>query len=122
MDGRVVKLSGLERRKIRVRKKISGTAERPRLNVFRSSRHIYAQIIDDMAGKTLVAVSTRSKAFIESAGKAKKVEASKKVGELIAKLAMEKGITKVVFDRGGYLYHGRITALAEGARGAGLQF
>jgi len=120
MNGRVEKLSGWERRKQRVRKKIKGTPERPRLNVHRSNKHIYAQIIDDATGRTIVAASTKSK---ELAGlDAKKVDAAKKVGEAIGKLAMEKGVDKVVFDRSGYIYHGRIKALAEGAREAGLKF
>lgn len=123
MDGRVVKLSGLQRRKIRIRKKVKGTPERLRLSVFRSNKHIYAQIIDDAAGKTLAAVSTKSKAYTDAAAKDdKKVGAAKLVGKLIAKIALEKGIAKVVFDRGGYIYHGRITALADGAREGGLQF
>ncbi|MBI1911251.1 MAG: 50S ribosomal protein L18 [Deltaproteobacteria bacterium] len=112
-------LSGLERRKIRIRKKVHGTSERPRLNVFRSNKHMYAQIIDDTCGKTLAAASTQSKDFD---GNLKKAEAAKKVGELIGKIAQEKGIDKVVFDRGGYIYHGRIKALADGAREAGLKF
>jgi large subunit ribosomal protein L18 len=118
--GRVVKLSGWERRKERVRKKIKGTTERPRLNVHRSNKHIYAQIIDDVSGKTLAAVSTKSKALEGHDGK--KLDAAKKVGEAIGKLAIEKGIDKVVFDRSGYIYHGRIKALADGAREAGLKF
>ncbi|MCC6503314.1 MAG: 50S ribosomal protein L18 [Deltaproteobacteria bacterium] len=120
MNGRVIKLSGWERRKERVRKKISGTTERPRLNVHRSNKHIYAQIIDDVTGKTIVAASTKSKSF--EGADAKKVDAAKKVGETIGKLALEKGIDKVVFDRSGYIYHGRIKALADGAREAGLKF
>lgn len=123
MEGRIVKLNGLQRRKIRVRKKVKGTSERPRLSVFRSNKNIYAQVIDDTAGKTLAAVSTKSKGYAEAAGKdGKKVGAAKLVGKLIAKIALEKGVTKVVFDRSGYIYHGRITALAEGAREGGLQF
>ena len=101
----------------RMRAKIKGTAERPRLAVFRSTKHIYAQVIDDTVGRTLVAAST-----LEFETEGTKTEASKQVGELIAKKALEKGITKVVFDRGGNLYHGRIQALAEGAREAGLDF
>ncbi|CAG1065841.1 50S ribosomal protein L18 [uncultured bacterium] len=120
MNGRVEKLSGWERRKERVRKKIKGTTERPRLNVHRSNKHIYAQIIDDATGKTLVAASTKSKALESHDGK--KVEAAKLVGATIGKLALEKGIDKVVFDRSGYIYHGRIKALADGAREAGLKF
>lgn len=106
------------RRHARVRTKISGTAERPRLNVFRSSKHIYAQIIDDIAGVTLCAASTMDKDFTSYGGN---TEAAKAVGEKIAKIALEKGITEVVFDRGGYIYHGRVKALAEGAREGGLK-
>ena len=105
------------RRHARVRRKISGTAECPRLNVFRSSKHIYAQIIDDLAGTTLVSASTMDKDFTEYGGN---VEAAKAIGVKIAQKAIEKGITKVVFDRGGYIYHGRVKALAEGAREGGL--
>jgi large subunit ribosomal protein L18 len=103
----------------RVRAKISGTPERPRLNVFRSTKHIYAQIIDDVNGVTLASASSLSKGFEGDGGN---VEGAKKVGELIAKNAVEKGITNVVFDRGGYLYHGRVKELAEGAREGGLKF
>ena len=103
----------------RVRAHISGTAERPRLNVFRSDAHIYSQIIDDVAGKTLVAASSTEKDFTEYGGNA---EAAKKIGLLIAERAKAKGIENVVFDRGGYLYHGRIKALADGAREGGLSF
>lgn len=107
------------RRHKRVRGKISGTPERPRLNVFRSSSNIYAQIIDDVNGVTLCAYSTLDKGFKGNGGNA---EAAKTVGEEIAKLAKAKGVETVVFDRGGYLYHGRVQALAEGAREGGLQF
>jgi large subunit ribosomal protein L18 len=103
----------------RVRGKISGTAECPRLNVFRSLNHIYAQIIDDDKGVTLAAVSTMDKG-IDGYGGNK--EAAKKVGLAVAKMAADKGITTVVFDRGGYVYHGRIKELAEGAREGGLKF
>ena len=103
----------------RVRGKISGTPERPRLSVFRSESNIYAQIIDDVAGNTLVSASTVEKAF---EGKGGNVEAAKKIGALIAERAVEKGIKDVVFDRGGYIYHGRVKALAEAAREGGLQF
>ncbi len=103
----------------RVRSKISGTAECPRLNVFRSSKNIYAQIIDDVKGVTLVAASTLDKEFTGNGGNK---EAARKVGELIAKRAKEKGITDVVFDRGGYIFHGRVQELAEGAREGGLNF
>ena len=109
-----------KRRHRRIRRKLSGTAECPRLNVFRSSKHIYAQLIDDVKGVTLVSASSLDKEFDgESGGN---IEAAKKVGELIAKRAVEKGYQSVVFDRGGYLYHGRVKALADAAREAGLQF
>ena len=103
----------------RVRAKISGTAERPRLNVFRSSANIYAQIIDDTKGCTLVSASSVEKGFEGNGGNK---EAAKKVGAMIAERAKAKGITEVVFDRGGYVYHGRVKELAEGAREGGLQF
>ena len=106
-------------RHVRVRSKISGTAERPRLNVFRSSNHIYAQLIDDVAGVTLAAASSVEKDFGMTGGNK---EAARKVGTLIAQRAADKGITEVVFDRGGYVYHGRVKELAEGAREGGLKF
>lgn len=102
----------------RVRGKISGTAERPRLSVFRSENNIYVQLIDDVAGKTLAAASSNEKGF-EGGGNC---EAAKKVGAAIAERALKKGIEEVVFDRGGYIYHGRVMALAEGAREGGLKF
>jgi len=108
------------RRKLRVRKKIKGTGERPRLCVYRSAQHLYAQIIDDNESMTLVAASTRAKGL--DTAELNKTEVAKKLGELIGKLAIEKGLTKVVFDRSGYLYHGRVKALADGAREAGLIF
>ena len=108
-----------KRRHRRVRGKISGTPQRPRLNVFRSKAHIYAQIIDDVNGQTICAASSIEKEFSGSGGNS---EAAKKVGEAIAARAKEKGIEEVVFDRGGYLYHGRVQALAEGARESGLKF
>ena len=103
----------------RVRNKISGTPERPRLNVFRSAKHIYAQLIDDINGVTLVAASSLEKDFEGNGGNK---EAARKVGETIAKRAAEKGISEVVFDRGGYIFHGRVKELAEGAREGGLKF
>ncbi|NLM05623.1 MAG: 50S ribosomal protein L18 [Tissierellia bacterium] len=104
----------------RVRKKVSGTADRPRLCVFRSSRHMYAQLIDDVNGKTLLSCSTLDKSLgLEST---ENKEAAKKVGEAVAKKALDKGIEEVVFDRGGYIYHGRVKELADGARSAGLKF
>ncbi len=110
------------RRKLRIRKKIFGTAERPRLSVFRSNRHIFAQIIDDEKGHTLVASSSFSKELRGKEIEGGKTGVAKEVGKLIAQKAKEKGIEKVVFDRGGYLYHGRVKALADGAREAGLIF
>ena len=107
------------KRHVRVRGKISGTPECPRLNVFRSNANIYAQIIDDVNGVTLVAANTLEKEFEGATGNA---EAAKKVGLALAERAKAKGIEEVVFDRGGYVYHGRVAALAEGAREAGLKF
>ncbi len=111
----------LQRHK-RVRRKISGTSQRPRLCVSRSANNIYAQIIDDTKRVTLVAASSLEAEFKSAVNHTGNKEAAKKVGELVAKKAVEKGITEVVFDRGGYLYHGRIQELAEGAREAGLKF
>jgi len=105
-----------------VRKRVSGTAERPRLSVFRSLNHIYAQVINDDQGITLVAASTLDPALRGTVETGGNVEAARKVGQLVAEKALAKGITKVVFDRGGNLYHGRIAAVAEGAREAGLEF
>ncbi|SHJ78381.1 LSU ribosomal protein L18P [Clostridium cavendishii DSM 21758] len=107
------------KRHLRVRKKVFGTPERPRLSVYRSEKNIYAQIIDDVNAVTLVAASSLDKAF---EGKGSNKESAKIVGELVAKKAIEKGITEVVFDRGGYIYHGRVESLATGARDAGLKF
>jgi large subunit ribosomal protein L18 len=106
----------------RVRKRVYGTPERLRLNVFRSSAHIYAQIIDDTAGHTLAAASSIEQELRESLTGKSKVEKSQAVGELIARRAREAGITRVVFDRGGYRYHGRVKAVAEAAREGGLEF
>ena len=109
-------------RHVRVRNKISGTSERPRLNVFRSTSHIYAQVIDDIKGVTIAAASTVEKDIaVKISGKTKK-EAAKIVGEIVGKRALEKKVTEVVFDRGGYLYTGRVADLADGARQAGLKF
>ncbi len=110
------------KRRTRVRAKISGTAERPRLSIFRSSKHIYAQVIDDLAGATLVAASTLDKDLAGQLESTCNTEAAKAVGVLVGKKALAKGINKVVFDRGGYNYHGRVAALADGAREAGLEF
>lgn len=111
-----------QRRHRRVRRKVHGTAERPRLNVFRSLKHIYAQVIDDDRGATLATVSTLSPELKAMGKVGTKTEAAKLVGELLAQKAMALGIQKVVFDRGGYKYHGRIKTLAEAARSGGLQF
>lgn len=108
-----------QKRHLRVRNHISGTAERPRLNVFRSLSNIYAQVIDDVNGVTLVSASSQDKEFNAYGGN---IEAAKAVGAAVAKRALEKGITEVVFDRGGYVYHGRVAALADAAREAGLKF
>lgn len=108
-----------QKRHLRVRNHIAGTAARPRLNVFRSLKNIYAQIIDDEKGVTLVSASSKDKGFSQYGGN---VEAAKAIGAAVAKKAFEKGITEVVFDRGGYIYHGRVAALAEAAREAGLKF
>ena len=110
------------KRHLRVRKKIEGTSARPRLNVFRSSKHIYAQVIDDVKGVTIVAASTMDKELRDQITNGGSVESARKVGELVAKRAKEAGVSNVVFDRGGYLYHGRIQALADAAREAGLEF
>lgn len=110
------------RKHVRVRNKIKGTTERPRLNVFRSLTNIYAQIIDDATGKTLVSASTLDEALKGSLKSGGNKEASKAVGKLVAERALEKGIKQVVFDRGGYIYHGRVKELAEAAREAGLNF
>lgn len=109
-----------KRRHLRVRKKVSGTSQKPRLSVYRSEKNIYAQIIDDIAGITLVSASTIDKEFDANIGSNK--EAAKSVGQMVAQRAIEKGIKQVVFDRGGYIYHGRIKELAQGAREAGLEF
>ena len=110
------------RRKRRVRRKIHGTAERPRLSVFRSSEHIYAQLIDDDQGHTLVSASTLDKEVREQLGELAKKESAREVGKALANRAKEKGFNKVVFDRNGYLYHGRVAEVATGAREAGLDF
>ncbi len=111
-----------ERKHRRVRKKIFGTAARPRFSVFRSFRNIYAQLVDDEAGKTLLAVSSQSPELKEKMGYGGNLEAAKLVGKVLAEKCREKTIERVVFDRGGYLYHGRVKALAEGAREGGLKF
>lgn len=109
-------------RHFRVRNRISGTAARPRLNVFRSLKHVYAQVINDVTGETLVSASTVDKEVAAQIQFGGNIEAAKAVGTVVAQRALEKGIKEVVFDRGGYLYHGRVAALAEAAREAGLEF
>ena len=110
------------KRKKRIRKNIFGNQERPRLSVFRTAKHIYAQIIDDTNGTTLVAASTLDKEYKDTPVEGKKQDVAKAVGNLIGKRAMDKGIRKVVFDRNGFLFHGRVKALSDGAREAGLEF
>ena len=111
-----------QKRHARVRKNLSGTQERPRLNVFRSLNHIYAQVINDATGTTLVSASTMDKEIGATLSYGGNTEAAKIVGKTVAERALAKGISKVVFDRGGYLYHGRVAALAAAAREAGLEF
>jgi large subunit ribosomal protein L18 len=113
------KLTGRERRKLRIRKKISGTAERPRLTVFRSNKQIYAQVVDDAHGSTLAEATSLK---LERAAEVNKSKLAEQVGEAIAQVCLGKGIKQVVFDRNGYIYHGRVKALAEGARKGGLEF
>ena len=110
------------KRKKRIRKNIFGSQDRPRMSVFRSAKHIYAQIIDDTAGTTLVSASTLDKEFKDNPVEGKKAHVAKAVGSLIGKRALDKGISQVVLDRNGFLYHGRIKSLADGAREAGLNF
>ena len=110
------------KRKKRIRKNIFGNQERPRLSVFRTTKHIYAQIIDDTKGTTLVAASTLDKEYKDAPAEGKKQDVAKAVGNLIGKRAVDKGIKKVVFDRNGFLFHGRVKALSDGAREAGLEF
>ncbi len=115
-------LTGRARRKLRIRSKISGSEARPRLSVFRSAKHIYAQVVDDVSGKTLATACTLSRDLKSTLGEDTKSDAARKVGALLAKICLEKKIDKVVFDRNGYLYHGRVKALADAAREAGLSF
>jgi len=116
------RLEGRLRRQVRIRKKVKGTAERPRLTVFRSLNHIYAQLVDDLSGRTILTVSSLDKAVVPKGDAKGKLDASKRVGKQIAALAKEKGIAAVCFDRSGYLYHGRVKAVADGAREGGLNF
>ena len=122
MKNNIDRKSIREGRHIRVRNRIHGTAECPRLSVFRSSKHIYVQIIDDVKQTTIVAASTVEKDIAEHVASMNKVEAAKYVGEIAGKRALEKGISAIVFDRGGFLYTGRVAAVADGAREAGLEF
>ena len=122
MDKQKAKKLGLERRKRRVRAKVSGTAERPRLSVHRTNAHIYAQVINDVDATTICSASTLDQEFRATGKLGSNKEAAEFVGELVAKRALEKGFDPVVFDRGGRLYHGRVKALADGARNAGLKF
>lgn len=117
------RLKGRHRRHMRIRKKVNGTAERPRLTVYRSLNHIYVQLVDDLAGRTILTISSSHKDVSGVLTGAKgKLAASKEVGKRVAQMAKEKGIERVCFDRGGYLYHGRVKAVAEGAREGGLNF
>ena len=113
----MAKLVGRARRKLRIRKKISGSTERPRLTVFRSNKQIYASVVDDVTGKTLVTIGSKKLAV-----EGNKSERAGRVGEAVAEACIGKGIKQVVFDRNGYIYHGRVKALAEGARKGGLEF
>ena len=122
MGKRNPRLAAREKRKRRIRKKIHGTAERPRLSVFRSARHIYAQVIDDTSGKTLAAASSLDSTVKEQDAFESKVAMAQFIGNILGQRATEKGITSMVFDRNGFLYHGRVKALSEGAREAGLTF
>lgn len=122
LKGKLKSQTGLARRHRRVRGKVSGTAERPRLCVSRSNKNIYAQVIDDISHTTICGASTLGEDFKKTGAKAATVEGAAKLGEIIGKLALDKGVTTVVFDRGGNLYHGRVKAVADGAREAGLVF
>lgn len=122
MSSRAEKNVARLKRQVRVRKKVLGTTARPRLNVFKSAKHIYAQIIDDSTGKTIVSASTLLEEAVQSLKNTGNIEAAKKVGAIIAKRAIEQKIDKVVFDRNGFLYHGRVQALADAARENGLLF
>ena len=115
-----MKIVGRERRKLRIRKKVNGTETRPRLSVFRSAKHIYAQVIDDAQGRTICAASTLEKDVRGTSGA--NIDAATSVGKRVAEAAKAAGVTQVVFDRGGFLYHGRVKALAAAAREAGLEF
>lgn len=122
MANKSTRLVSRLKRQRRIRKRVTGTGERPRLCVFRSSSHIYAQVIDDVTGSTLVAASTLDKEFNENKEKLVGKDAATVIGKLVGARALERGISKVVFDRNGFLYHGRVKALSDGAREAGLNF
>lgn len=122
MERLKAKAAGLARRKTRVRGKVSGTAERPRLCVTRTNMHIYAQLVDDVSGRTIAAAASNDAEFRTALKSGGNIDAAKAVGEAIGRKATEKGVTEAVFDRSGRLYHGRVKALAEGARSAGLKF
>ena len=122
MIRKISRKAAREKRHYKMRRYLSGTESRPRLAVFRSNKHIYAQVIDDIAGHTLTAASTMDKALAKSLKSTSNIDAAKAVGSAVAKKALDKGINTVVFDRGGYIYHGKVQALAEAAREAGLQF
>lgn len=117
-----VKKEARLKRKQRIRKKVAGTQERPRLSVFRSSKHIYAQVIDDVLGRTIVAASTMEKAVKDKSDFENKISKASYIGKLVAERAKEKGVSNVVFDRNGFMYHGRVKALSDGARDGGLNF
>ena len=117
-----MQIVGRARRKLRIRRKISGTQQKPRLSVFRSAKHIYAQVVDDAAGSTLAHASTLSRDVRGEVTEATKLDAAKKVGEAIAAKALKAGVKQVMFDRGAYVYHGRVKALADAARAGGLEF
>lgn len=122
MDKNKAKAVRLQRRKYRVRKKVFGTAERPRLSVFRSDKHIYAQVINDIEGRTLVSAASTDKELRADLANGGNIEAAKRIGKAIAERALAAGIDKVAFDRGGRIYHGRVKALADAAREGGLKF
>ena len=116
------KVSNRDKRRRRIRGKVSGSEQRPRLTVFRSAGHVYAQVIDDVSGQTLLSCSSLSKELRSTVKSQKKTDMARTVGQTLAEACQKKGISQVVFDRNGYLYHGRVKALAEGARKGGLQF
>lgn len=122
MDKSIVRRSRRDRIHLRVRKKVSGSAAAPRVAVYRSNKHLYAQAIDDLSGSTLVSASTLEEGFVNKAGKAPAVKIAAELGKYLAEKAKAKGIKKVVFDRGGFHYHGRVKAFADGAREGGLEF